>query len=610
MTAAGPGETGRVALLLNNPFVADSRSWKIARSLAEAGWTVTVVARRADGLPDRETRDGFAIVRVDQPRPLAWLPAPRLPEAATGEQPAGGERGWVAGRVRVAAGRVRAAIVDVVGRGIQAIRYLRLAGQWADRIGAVVPGADVWQSEGLITLPVALALRSRRGGRVVYDARDLHVESSRFARLPGPWRRLLARRERAWARSADAVITANEPYAAVLLGTLGVRATVVHNGPLAAAAGGDAATVAADPIRDRLGLPASTRIVLYLGNVAPGRGVEQLCRAIADVPAAVLVVVGPGGPFRDRLIAEAAALPAADRIHFLPAVAPDEIPGWTAAADVAAMPIQPTTLNHRLTTPTRLFDALGAGVPVVASDLPGDGRDRARDRGRRAVRSDRPGVDRRCHPRGPRRSSGAAPGAPGRPPSRPLAARTPGSARSRRWSRCTGGSGPRADRPGRADPVAYPDPDAAGSTRGTEANRLALSSARSLCWATRSRYRSTISAGSPCADDLTLLEQDRPVAELTHEGQVVGDEDDRPWPCRRARGRGPGCVRGRSGRRFRAPRRAAGCRGSWLWRSRSPRRALMPGRIRLDRRVDERTDVGELDDRRAELGHLAGVDAR
>ena len=53
------------------------------------------------------------------------------------------------------------------------------------------------------------------------------------------------------------------------------------------------------------------------------------------------------------------------------AVDPPDIPGWTAAADVAAIPIQPTTLNHRLTTPTRLFDALGAGVPVVASDLPG-----------------------------------------------------------------------------------------------------------------------------------------------------------------------------------------------------------------------------------------------
>jgi glycosyltransferase involved in cell wall biosynthesis len=35
------------------------------------------------------------------------------------------------------------------------------------------------------------------------------------------------------------------------------------------------------------------------------------------------------------------------------------------------MPIQPTTLNHRLTTPNKLFEAIAADVPVVASDLPG-----------------------------------------------------------------------------------------------------------------------------------------------------------------------------------------------------------------------------------------------
>ena len=53
------------------------------------------------------------------------------------------------------------------------------------------------------------------------------------------------------------------------------------------------------------------------------------------------------------------------------AVPPEELLPWVAAADVVAMPIQPTTLNHRLTTPNKLFEALAAGVPVVASDLPG-----------------------------------------------------------------------------------------------------------------------------------------------------------------------------------------------------------------------------------------------
>jgi glycosyltransferase involved in cell wall biosynthesis len=350
----------RAVLLLNNPFVGDSRSWKLACSLAGNGWAVTVVARSADGLPGREEHNGFDVVRIHQPRPLAWLPTPRLPEAATGEA-----TGEATRRRRSGLAGLRAAATEIVGRPIQAIRYLRLAEQWADRIARVVPGAEIWQAEGMITLPVALDLRRRLGGRVVYDARDLQVESSRFAQLPGPWRRLLARRERGWARSADATLTVNRPYAEVIERSLGVRPTIVFNGPTGV---GEAQPV---PIRERLGLEPTTRIVLCLGSVAPGRGVEQLCRAIVEVPDAVLLVVGPGGAFRERLRLEASRLPAGDRIHFLPEVAPADIPAWTAAADVAAMPIQPTTLNHRLTTPTRLFDALGAGVPIVASDLPG-----------------------------------------------------------------------------------------------------------------------------------------------------------------------------------------------------------------------------------------------
>ena len=35
------------------------------------------------------------------------------------------------------------------------------------------------------------------------------------------------------------------------------------------------------------------------------------------------------------------------------------------------MPVQPDTLNHRFNTPTKLYDAIGVGVPVVASKLPG-----------------------------------------------------------------------------------------------------------------------------------------------------------------------------------------------------------------------------------------------
>jgi glycosyltransferase involved in cell wall biosynthesis len=38
---------------------------------------------------------------------------------------------------------------------------------------------------------------------------------------------------------------------------------------------------------------------------------------------------------------------------------------------VMLMAIQPTTLNHRHTTPQKLWEAIATGIPVVASDLPG-----------------------------------------------------------------------------------------------------------------------------------------------------------------------------------------------------------------------------------------------
>lgn len=336
-----------VALLLNNPFVTDSRALKIARTAATAGYRVTVVAREGPGLPPRETDGSIQVVRVAQPSPPRWLPTPGLP---AGEDEAGPLR----------------RIINTVGRAGQAVRYLWIARGWARAIGRQVSDADVWQSEGLVTLPVALALRRRFGGRVVYDSRDIHVESARFARLPGPWRRLLQRRERAWVAAADGLITVSEPYATVLERTLGRRATIVMNGPPTF----DPPEPPERRLSVRLGLDPSTPIVLYLGQLTVNRGVEELCDAIEEIPGAVLVVVGFGAE-AERYRRRAAALPHADRIHFLPGVAPDEILPIIASADVSAMPVQASTLNHRLNTPTKLFDAMGAGTPVVASDLPG-----------------------------------------------------------------------------------------------------------------------------------------------------------------------------------------------------------------------------------------------
>ncbi len=365
--STAPRAVRTAALIVNNPFQNDSRVWKMAHSLTAAGYGVTVVARTGPGLPGSEVVDGFRVLRVEQPQPFPWLPSPRLP-SADDTSPAAGT-GAIAQARRVTAASV--------GRAAQAARYLRMAHVWADAIAAAIAAApvpsgrrgdpiDVWQAEGLIALPVAVRLRRTRGGAAVYDARDLATQSARFARLPGPWRALLQRRERDQARTMDDVVTVSTPYAEVLARDWDRRPRIIWNGP--------SDYVPADPPRrtwhERLGLAPDTPVVLYLGLVLDGRGIGQLCDAIGLVPGAVLVVAGYGADY-ERFRGRAAELSHADRIHFPGPVAPADILDSIAAADISAMPVEGDTLNHQLNTPTKLFDAMGAGVPVVASDLPG-----------------------------------------------------------------------------------------------------------------------------------------------------------------------------------------------------------------------------------------------
>ena len=350
----------RVAILINNTYVADARAWKTAVSLGEAGYQVTVIARWGAGLATTERLDHHTVTRIRQPQPLSWLPAPSLPE--TGDDPSG------------RTGGLRRRIRDSVGRAVQALRYLRMSRAWSRVIAGQVEAADVWQAESVITLSLAVALRKRFGGLVVYDANDIDSEAGRMARLPGPWKQLLRRHERRLARAADAVVTVSDPYAHILARILGRPVdAVVRNA--ARVEDIDAEPVPADVERSdrfhrQFDLPPERRIVLYIGQVMRGRGLRQLFEAISMLDDADLVIAG-FGPDYERYRTIAAALPQHDRIHFAGSVPPAEIPAWTRGADVSAMPVQPDTLNHRFNTPTKLYDAMGVGVPVVASRLPG-----------------------------------------------------------------------------------------------------------------------------------------------------------------------------------------------------------------------------------------------
>jgi glycosyltransferase involved in cell wall biosynthesis len=231
----------------------------------------------------------------------------------------------------------------------------------------VAPVADLYHGMAYMGIPIALDLGRRAHAAVVYDARDIYLEARNLAMSSGLTRWLAARAERGWAARSGRVITVNDAYADVMAERLRVtRPLVVMNCSYR--------YTPAEPrerrFHERFGLDPAERIVLYHGGLFPHRGVEELMDALTKVEGTTLVLMGYGvlePEFRER----AGRVPYAGRIQLMNAVPPAELLDWVACADVVGMPIQASTLNHRLTTPNKLFEAMAAGVPSVVSDLPG-----------------------------------------------------------------------------------------------------------------------------------------------------------------------------------------------------------------------------------------------
>ena len=171
----------------------------------------------------------------------------------------------------------------------------------------------------------------------------------------------------------DQVLVVSEQWRRIIAEDYGISATVVRNGvDLDRYRSADRRLAAA--LRESTGA-GGRPLVLTVGGIEPRKGSDTLVRAIALMRRGghdpVLAVVGGHSfqdyrAYRDRVFAllPDLGLTVGRDVVLLGTVADAELPAWFAAADVFAFP------STKEGWGLAVLEAMSAGLPVVASDLP------------------------------------------------------------------------------------------------------------------------------------------------------------------------------------------------------------------------------------------------
>ena len=173
--------------------------------------------------------------------------------------------------------------------------------------------------------------------------------------------------QRRWWSWCTAIISCSEFLRQILIQHHGVAPDKVrrifnaYHGPRA-----EDVSLTQDQAREQLGVPRDQRVVLTICRLMGWKRVDQLIRALPELPADVHLFVAGDGDMQEAWTRLGEELGVAARVHFLGNVPHAEIPAWIRAADVFALVSEYEGLSHTL------LEVQALGTPMIASGVCGN----------------------------------------------------------------------------------------------------------------------------------------------------------------------------------------------------------------------------------------------
>jgi len=304
----------KIANLVFNSFINDSRVLKESISLANGGYYVEVIAHLDKGLNQFEREKNFKIRR------FSYL---------NREESQG--------------------IISKLGAYLT---YIRLSAKHCKEF-------DIIHCNDLDTLPIAFIVKKfyNKNIRVIYDAHEYETERHHQSEFDKKMLKIL---ERFLLKYVDKMITVSEPIADEYAKLYNIeRPTVIYNTPK------KIEVEKKDIFREKFNIPKEHIIFLYQGGLQPRRGILEFFNLIQGKEGVSYVIMG-FGHLKDEIIK---LTKSESNLYFHDAVSPDVLLDYTSSADIGICIEENLCKSWNLGLPNKMFEYYMVGIPIVVSGL-------------------------------------------------------------------------------------------------------------------------------------------------------------------------------------------------------------------------------------------------
>ncbi len=322
-------------MLTATSILFDSRIQKEAQSLAEAGFSVTILSIEDQGLVHSLKNEQEILEALKRNLP-----------------------GVVCHRYLLKS-RAWKFLPKVVNKSVQAIEF-----SIKFLVGVLSHRADVYHCHDLLPAVFCWVGKWIYGGIIVYDAHELEVEMRGSG---GVVKRIMKNYEKGMLRRSTLNLTVNNAIRDIMQSMYARPVHVIQNRPYHYSM----EQLDRGKLRQLTGLTSDNTIAIYVGNLSMDRGIDRLVMALRYTdPHVHVVIMGTGRieEFRQQLNAIMREYMIDEhRVQFIGPFPPTEVVQYLCGADISCMLYQKTSDNMLFNAPNKLFQSIVAQVPILAS---------------------------------------------------------------------------------------------------------------------------------------------------------------------------------------------------------------------------------------------------